>query len=192
MSQENPIDQNTFIADPDASAVGQTEKKVEFDQINNTEIEAPLKSSNTLVKETDNEILLIPNKFKLHLYAATLGIGSFQTGWVLCGNTQTAPILVMQFGWNEEEAKLYNTLINSAAIAGLFVGTFIGGPIIAHGRRKSYFWMETICIIGALITEIFNIWPICIGRFVHGIGAGVMNVAMAKSLYETVPQSMSG
>jgi MFS family permease len=33
---------------------------------------------------------------------------------------------------------------------------------------------------------------ICVGRFILGIAAGILNLCMAKSCYETVPQSLSG
>jgi hypothetical protein len=52
--------------------------------------------------------------------------------------------------------------------------------------------MHFVVIVGALLTLIFNVFAICTGRFICGTAAGILNLCTAKSLYETVPQSLSG
>lgn len=130
---------------------------------------------------------LIPNKEQLHLYALALGLGAMQIGWSLCGNTQTAPILIKKFGWDIEEAKLWNTIISSSSILGLTIGTFAAGVVIKIGRRKTILLMNIFVILGTVATLWQNLWMIILGRTLCGFCGGILSVSMSKSLYETIP-----
>ena len=68
----------------------------------------------------------------LHL---RIGMGNIQTGFAISGNNQTAPVIKAKFGWDKDEAVLYNTIISSAAIFGIVTGSLIGGKFIPFGRR---------------------------------------------------------
>ena len=53
------------------------------------------------------------------------------------GNTQTAQVFEAKLGWDKQEFMLYNTMITSAAIIGVAVGSIAAGKIITYGRRRS-------------------------------------------------------
>ena len=107
---------------------------------------SPLSSGNQGYRTSDKRRLsvaqadldrLVPNMPQLILFLIACGIGSFQTGWALCGNSQTAQILIAQFGWDKAEAQRYNSMINSSAVLGLAIGSFSAGRAISIGRRKA-------------------------------------------------------
>ena len=66
----------------------------------------------------------------LCLFTCVIGLGNFQTGFAISGHNQTSPVIRAKFDWNREEATLYNTLISSAAILGVVIGSLLGGKFI--------------------------------------------------------------
>ena len=72
------------------------------------------------------------------------------------------------------------------------VGSFVGGKTITLGRRKAAIIMQSIGLIGGLITQILTVPTISIGRFMYGVTAGHANIIMSKSINETVPGELSG
>ena len=65
------------------------------------------------------------------------------------GNTQTAPVLIAKFGWDVEQAILYNTLISNSSVVGLFMGSLLGGIIISGGRRRAILAVNVLVLIGS-------------------------------------------
>ena len=59
-----------------------------------------------------------------------MGIGTWLTSWALVGNVSTAYVFTAKFGWNSDEARLYNALINAGGVAGLMIGSMLGFPLI--------------------------------------------------------------
>ena len=72
----------------------------------------------------------------LQFYSFVLGLGVFQTSMSFAGTTQTIPVIAEKFEWGED-IKFYNTIITSAGILGLSLGSLLGGKTITIGRRKS-------------------------------------------------------
>jgi hypothetical protein len=70
------------------------------------------------------------NIWQLCIFTFVIGLGNIQTGFAISGNNQTAPVIKAKFGWDREEATLYNTLISSAAIFGVVSGSLVGGRFI--------------------------------------------------------------
>lgn len=81
------------------------------------------------------------NQAALYWYSFVIGIAMFQIFWAVCGNAQTAPIIIAKFGWNDEEAKYYNTLITAFPVVGVFFGSLIGGKLITFGRTKAILYL---------------------------------------------------
>lgn len=88
------------------------------------------------------------------IYLIAVGIGSFQTGWAICGNSQTAQILIAKFGWDKTQAQTYNSIINSSAILGLAIGSMTAGKAIALGRRRAGIIAEVTVIVASLLTMV--------------------------------------
>ena len=81
--------------------------------------------------------LLKPNLLFLHLYAFSLGIGAWQTGWALAGYSPAAKIFEAKFGWDADQTKFWTSVINTAGIVGTTIGALAGGMAISVGRRKA-------------------------------------------------------
>lgn len=121
-------------------------------------------------------------------YVFSVSVGVIQTGWTLAGNAATAPILIAKFGWDEQEAMLYNTMINTCAIFGLTLGSLTAGYSLAYGRNKAIILWEVVALVGCLVSLQRSLWTICLGRLLIGLSAGLMNVASAKCIDEMIPQ----
>ena len=72
------------------------------------------------------------------------------------------------------------------------IGALFGGKAIKIGRRKAAIYWQLLAILGAGITMIGTIPTLCLGRFLCGITAGILNNVMGKSLDETVPVEIFG
>jgi len=82
-------------------------------------------------------------------------------------------------------------MINSSSVLGLAIGSLTAGNVITGGRRKAAIQAEIIAIIAVICTQFMTLPSICLGRFLLGYAAGVLNIVMGKSLDETVPQKYS-
>jgi len=63
-------------------------------------------------------------------YTAVGGLGTWQTSWAITGNANTTAVFSAKFDWDEDEAIFYNTIISTAAIIGITVGSFMGGTLL--------------------------------------------------------------
>ena len=92
-----------------------------------------------------------------------------------------------KFGWDKEEAILYNTIISSAAVLGIVTGSLAGGKFITKGRRVAIIVFNVFSAMATALTMWLNFPAIVIGRFFYGFCCGVFSVAGPKMLDETVP-----
>ena len=70
-------------------------------------------------------------------YTVSLSLCAWQFSWAIAGNTQTTPVFAAKFGWTEDETIRYNTIISSSGVVGLTIGSFMGGRLLALGRRNA-------------------------------------------------------
>jgi len=87
---------------------------------------------------------------------------------------------------------MYNTLISSVSILGIAIGSLLGGKAVQKGRRRAIFIFDAFTILGAALCQYLSVPTLCIGRFVCGFAAGVLNIALSKSIIETVPEKYTG
>ena len=102
----------------------------------------------------------------------------------------TRSVLKAKLGWDESEAKMWNTIISSTAIIGLMIGSLTGGSLLQLGRRKTVLISMLICIVSAIIPMYVNEYSMAVGRLLVGLGAGIFNVAFGKLINETIPSSV--
>lgn len=170
------------------SSVDLTDEDVENDQA----AEVP-KKSRFSEPTSKSEDLITPRYGMLILYALiTVGLSVLHLGWAFMGNTQVAPVLIAKFGWNEDETRLYNSLIGNSSLLGLMIGSLFGGVLVTRGRRLTIMLMNSLIFIGASLTLVETLPTILVGRFVKGLAASVFQMASLKSLFETVPQKYYG
>ena len=70
-------------------------------------------------------------------YTAMGGLGTWQCSWAITGNANTTAVFAAKFNWSDEGAIFYNTMISTAAIIGLALGSFFGGTLLSIGRRRT-------------------------------------------------------
>jgi MFS family permease len=141
---------------------------------------------------TPKTLLLKPKMKMFYLYVFTLGLGAFEIGWAVFGNTQTSSVLAAKFGWSVEEDRLYNTLISNSSLVGLLIGCLFAGKLISYGRHRAIYYMNGLVLIGTSISLIRTIPTLLIGRFINGFSSGVLTTAMTKCIVETLPSQIAG
>ena len=117
--------------------------------------------------------LLDVNMGYIWAYTLCMGLPTFYTTFALAGNTNTTNVFKAKYGWDEDETKLMNTMISTAGIIGLAIGSFSGGPVLKYGRRKAALITHFIAILGAVVC-MFESWvgSLIIGRILIGVAAG--------------------
>lgn len=105
-------------------------------------------------------------------YCAVWGLGTWQTAWALGGNGNTTAIFAAKLDWDKDDTIFYNTIISSAAIVGIAIGSLAGGKLLQYGRRKPVIIAQLICILAAFISMFLHVSTLTIGRLLLGIGAG--------------------
>jgi hypothetical protein len=124
---------------------------------------------------------------RLCFFTFVIGMGNIQTGFAISGNNQTAPVIKAKFGWDKDEAVLYNTIISASAIFGIVTGSLLGGKFIPFGRRLCLIVFNVFSALAVTMTMFENLPMICVGRYFYGLCCGVFSVAGPKMLDETVP-----
>ena len=96
-----------------------------------------------------------------------------------------------KFDWSEDETILYNTIISSAAIIGIAIGSFIGGGSLKKlGRRKTALLGNALAIVSSAICMIGTTGLLTIGRLLLGVSAGIANVVFGKMITENMPEKL--
>ena len=121
-------------------------------------------------------------------YVSCYAFGVLYTTFALAGNAQTTSVFEAKFNWDEDETILYNTIISSAGIVGLTIGSFLGGPMIKLGRRKGALIANVIGIVGGAICMVGSVPFLIIGRILVGVAAGAYNVIFGKMITENMSE----
>jgi len=121
-----------------------------------------------------------------------MSVGSLHVGWAILGNTQTALILIEQFGWAEDDIKLYNSILGNCGLIGVMIGSLFGGPLIMKGRRFAIYMFSISLVIGVVLTLIQTFPTMCIGRFISGFSGGIFQMCNIKAVQETLPNRLVG
>ena len=82
--------------------------------------------------------------------------------------------------------------MNASAVLGLFIGSLGASKLIVLGRRRASLLVQTAAIFGCALTLIRTLPTICLGRFITSFAGGVANIAMGKSIDETMPPRLVG
>ena len=128
------------------------------------------------------------NKGYCVAYTAILCFACWQNSYVNGGTTQTPAVFQAKFGWDNDEAILYNTIISASGYVGLSIGSLVGGSVVPMGRRRTILITQFLCIVASCITMITHEAALSLGRVLLGIAAGIFNVAFGKMITETIPQ----
>lgn len=115
---------------------------------------------------------------------------SFQTGFVLGENNQTAYIFTAKKGWDKQEEILFNTLLSTTGIFGIAIGSIFGSVIVNKiGLRNTMLAVQITNIIANVMKIVsLNIPLMIAGRVIFGLGTGINGFAFGKSLNEYIPQ----
>lgn len=87
-----------------------------------------------------------------------------------------------------------SSLVNDGTILGLLIGSYYTGKIVtlSFGRIGTAKLANIVVILGCLPQMALNIWFQIIGKFIVGLGTGVLLVTTTIYVAETLPGSSIG
>ena len=118
-----------------------------------------------------------------------MGLSSTNFGAAIVAQQNAFPGIRYRLGLGDDESKLntYETILQTAAILGLAIGSVLGGKMIGGGRRSVIMKFNIVAIFTSLTSVLSNFWIITLSRLVFGFSAGVLVSATPKVIDETIP-----
>jgi MFS family permease len=168
------VNPNTGSVNPNESNDGENQECDEKDKLVITEVRI----------DTQDLKPHFPYLFKVMIIGC-LGAAHFGTALNLtnaCNN-----ILPEVMDWPEDKRSLYLTIVSSTSVAGVSIGSVVGGSLIQYGRRKMYILFCIVSIVGCILSTFPTMWVMCIGRFIYGFGSGILCVAGPRIMNEIIP-----
>ena len=107
--------------------------------------------------------------------------------WTTAGNNQTANIFAAKLGWDGEQTRKNNMLINLFSQTGKTIGAFVGGQLIPSGRKKVFICFNILSVLSCLMMQYLSIYALCLGKLLNGITVTIVMVSCGKMINETVP-----
>lgn len=121
---------------------------------------------------------------------SSLVLACMQAGFAIGSNNQVGPILAVQF--NSVDPTFLQTLLTSAVIVGMVLGSWLSGWILEYGRRRTIIIACLGIIVSASCSLALNLPTIIVAKFFQGIAAA--NIINASNLFiiETSPANSVG
>jgi MFS family permease len=121
--------------------------------------------------------------FGLLLIATTM-----QAGFALAGSSFAESIFMAQTNWTDMD----QTIITSCATLGLAVGSLGSAALLKKGRRLTILIGNVIVLISFGFQLKISVILISIGKFLQGLGSGMILNAASIMSAETVPTEYAG
>ena len=80
--------------------------------------------------KVDVSDLLKVNMVYIWIFMLGWGFPTFYCALAIAGHGNTTNIFKAKYGWDEDETKLMNTIISTAGIIGIAIGSFTGGKLL--------------------------------------------------------------
>ena len=96
------------------------------------------------------------------------------------------------FGWNDDEASFYSSLITAICSFGSAIGAIGIGAFTKFGKKNCIFYSNFLVFLGAGLTLIENVPAIIIGRFIFGLASGTFSVLVPGFINELCPTELKG
>jgi len=117
-----------------------------------------------------------------------MALNTINVAWTTAGHNQVSPIFAAKLGWDAEETRFNNSLINFASNVGKALGAIIGGKLIEKGRKECYIRYNILSIIACLCMQYMDLYLIVVAKFVHGLFVTFVHMSNVKMINETVPE----
>lgn len=122
-----------------------------------------------------------------------MGTATIPFGYSLSIIGANFEVLEAKFKLSESEARTWVSLLSSINSVGAVVGVFSTSAIMNYGRRPAVIIMDTVGVLGALLTLIENLYCIALGRFIVGFSfLGMSTVLAPKYIEESSPLEYKG
>ncbi|KAL4451132.1 hypothetical protein ABPG74_021454 [Tetrahymena malaccensis] len=125
--------------------------------------------------EQNSKKPIFKNKFKFVVMIFHTSINILQYAVCLSLLNTILVQLPTVLGWKASEVEAFTGLVNSANTAGAAIGCISSGYLSAlYGRRTLFIVGDIFCIVGSAIMLIQNTGSFVFGRFICGIGMGIL------------------
>ncbi|KAL4451131.1 hypothetical protein ABPG74_021453 [Tetrahymena malaccensis] len=123
----------------------------------------------------ENKKSIFQNKAKYVLLVVHSGLNILQYSICLSLLNTLVGDLPQILGWSSENKSFLTGLVNSSNTAGAAMGSISSGYFSAsYGRRNMFIFGDLLCIFGSAIGLIQNTYTFILGRFICGVGMGVL------------------
>ncbi|KAL4490963.1 hypothetical protein ABPG72_008699 [Tetrahymena utriculariae] len=123
----------------------------------------------------ENNKSIFQNKAKYILIVVHSGLNILQYSICLSLLNTLIGDLPHILGWSSESKSFLTGLVNSSNTAGAAMGSISSGYFSAsYGRRNMFIFGDLLCILGSSIGLIQNTYTFILGRFICGVGMGVL------------------
>lgn len=113
----------------------------------------------------------------------TTTVANFASGFALAGYNISAKVIQKQNKWETSTT----TLITSAGILGMMLGSLLADKIIPFGRLKAAILANLLVAISVIPMMWFHFFTLIIGRLLLGFGSGLFIVIGSVYMAETIP-----
>ncbi len=133
--------------------------------------------------------------FRLFVYIGTLLLGSAICGYSIGIYSACHRVFREKNGWTEDgtDDKFWNSLLTTLMPLGAAIGAILSSPVIKFGRRIAVLIGDVCAIVSALaMINVGSLTSVCVGRFVLGIGVGLLSSAVPLYINELLPRGLTG
>jgi len=83
-------------------------------------------------------------------------------------------------------------MLQSSVYVGCFVGACLAMKLVNISNRKRFYIVDTLLIVGAAALVSDNVYVFLAGRFVMGVGCGILPPATTTYIREYCPKEIYG
>lgn len=115
-----------------------------------------------------------------------------QAGFAIASNNLVGQILQVQFNLPDSQSILFNTMLTSAVIVGMVLGSFLSGWLIECGRRTTLIAMSLLILVSTSTSLIFSFYAILTAKFFQGFASACIVNTCEIYIVETCPPNRLG
>lgn len=117
------------------------------------------------------------------------GCSTAHFGFSLSASTSLIDPLKYQLGWSLDDQSVMDnaTILSSASVGGLAIGSVIAGKLIGGGRKRMILVFNFVGVISCALSMVPDFSAMLVGRTLYGFTAGALCIAAPKIMNETIP-----
>lgn len=121
----------------------------------------------------------------------TMGCAGFQIGHLISSLNQLSSTFAARYPQYNENHGTSLTFLAGVGIAGALLGSVLAHWLLRLGRKRVFILSTFVALAGTVITLIDGMAALYLGRFIYGIGCGILSLCAPLYLEETLPSRLA-